>query len=81
MKTFVIMCAPLVMYPKPPKDQPGCLPIECECGQPMWISAKKREMLKNKKPHDEVILKCYFCFEQFAKDYPNLFREFREHLL
>lgn len=70
-----IFCPPLSKYPEQPKDMSLCKLEKCpDCNNEMWVSVKKKEIIKNVKDR-EIILLCYDCFIKFAKKNPHLFSE------
>ncbi len=63
---YIIMCPSLLLYPEPPKDQPGCELDNCPyCNKKMWISKKKRALREAlaKKP---LIVACYDCLTEMV---------------
>lgn len=61
---YLVMGAPLSIYPEPPNDQPGCELQDCpKCKKPMWVSFKKRQLLAEYKgvKGKEFYLACYIC--------------------
>lgn len=62
----IIMCPSVSRYNDPPKDQPGAKIITCpHCESKMWISKKKRALVKILK---NFLLICYDCLEKRARD-------------
>jgi hypothetical protein len=69
--TLLIFCPPLSKYPQQPKDMSKCTLEPCpKCNKEMWLSEKKKELIKDKKDM-ELILSCYDCFIEFAQDKKN----------
>lgn len=71
----IIMCPPLSDYEKAPDDQSLSDLCECpKCKQKMWLSDKKKGViLFSACLEKEILLACYHCITQLAKDDPSLF--------
>ena len=62
-----IGCIPVHMHPRHPEDQSPCIVMPCNhCHKDMWVSEKKREMLKE---HPETYkMYCFVCLAEAAHD-------------
>lgn len=57
-------CIPLNKKPTPPTDQSPCIVEDCkECGEPMWVSEKKRK-IRETTPNAEIV--CFVCLAKAA---------------
>jgi len=57
--TYVIGCIPLYDRDTPPPEQQNCVAMPCpECGSLMWLSEKKRIMMKQNL---DFLLMCFPC--------------------
>jgi len=69
-----VFCPPLSLYPEQPKDQSHCELVDCpECSQKMWVSDKKKGMMKFAETLGrKIIILCYPCFMNFCKEHPEI---------
>lgn len=76
----IIMCPPLSDYEEQPEDQSHCELFDCpKCNKKMWLSQKKKGlMLFAACLEKEILLACYHCITQLAKDDPSLFTESKQ---
>lgn len=57
---LLIVAPPVRVFQDPPKDQPDCISLECPiCLNLMWVSQKKRNMLKSAT---DINMMCWDCF-------------------
>jgi len=70
----IITCPPYPKYQEQPKDQSHCELFHCpKCKNQMWLSQmKKGTLLFNACIGNEILLCCYDCFEDIARDNPGL---------
>jgi len=67
---LTIMCPPLSQYPKPPADHSESTLTKCpHCKKKMWLSAKKKILIKEfEKMQKDILLICYPCLMIKAKE-------------
>lgn len=70
------MCPPYADYPEAPKDQSKSELRDCpKCKNQMWLSEKKKGVLMFASCIGrDIILACYHCIEEEAKNNPELFK-------
>jgi len=72
---IVIVCPPLESYPKAPEDQSHAELSDCpKCSNKMWMSAKKRELIKFADSNEEILLACYSCFTEIVNEDPEFWK-------
>jgi hypothetical protein len=73
----VVMCPPYHEYKEAPEDQSYSELQDCpKCKRQMWLSEKKKKLLMFAACLEkDILLACYDCITQMAKDDPSLFTE------
>lgn len=68
------MGPPLSQYPEQPSDQSKCELTDCpECKEKMWLSRKKKEIMKNFSPQN-ILMRCYDCLMEMVIKNPEFFK-------
>lgn len=65
-----ILCIPVAMSKKPPKDQKACEIEKCtKCGTKIWVSLKKRNIRDDAESNkNRVNMWCALCITLFASE-------------
>jgi hypothetical protein len=66
----IVMCPPLAQYPKPPSDHSASTLTDCpDCNQKMWLSEKKKAMIKFAESFGkEIWMQCYPCSVKLGQE-------------
>ena len=72
-----VMCPPYPQYETAPSDQSHSELVECpHCKSKMWLSEKKKGVIQFAAVMcKELLISCYDCVTQLAKDNPELFMD------
>lgn len=71
----IFPCPPLSLFKEAPKDQSESQLVDCpDCKKKMWLSEKKKGLLIScVVSNTDIVLKCYDCITEYAKEHPELF--------
>lgn len=71
----IIMCPPYPEYETAPKDQSHCELFDCpKCKGQMWLSEKKKDVLKFASSlNKDILLGCYSCIKKLVEEDPSFF--------
>lgn len=80
---LIIMCPPLADYPEAPKDQSHSELCDCpRCGEKMWLSEKKNNLLSSCPAKEtELLILCYRCLTYMAKKDPSFMDAYKQEFI